>query len=56
LRALRTWTVRDRNRPHVLVGDFNAISPWDYATREGAFEALARTPQGEKVVNAEGEC
>jgi len=33
LRALRTWTVRDRNRPHVLMGDFNAISPGDFAHR-----------------------
>ncbi len=33
LRALRSWTVRDRNRPHVLLGDFNAISPWDFAHR-----------------------
>ncbi len=32
LRTLRQWTVRDRNRPHVVVGDFNAISPHD-ATR-----------------------
>ncbi len=33
LRALRTWTVRDRNRPHVLMGDLNAVSPWDFAHR-----------------------
>lgn len=33
LRALRTWTVRDRNRPHVVLGDFNAVSPWDFADR-----------------------
>jgi len=31
LRAVRTWTVRDRNRPHVVMGDFNAVSPWDHA-------------------------
>ncbi len=29
LRALRSWTVRDRNRPHLVLGDFNAVSPWD---------------------------
>lgn len=29
LRALRSWTVRDRNRPHLVVGDFNARSLWD---------------------------
>ena len=33
LRALRTWTIRDRNRPHVVLGDFNAVSPWDFAHR-----------------------
>lgn len=31
LRALRSWTQRDRNRPHIVLGDFNAIQPWDYA-------------------------
>ncbi|MBI3959732.1 MAG: endonuclease/exonuclease/phosphatase family protein, partial [Chloroflexi bacterium] len=34
LRALRTWTVRDRNRPHVVMGDFNAVSPWDFVQRQ----------------------
>lgn len=29
LRGLRTWTVRDRNRPHLVMGDFNAVSAWD---------------------------
>lgn len=29
LRALRTWTSRDRSRPHLVMGDFNALSPWD---------------------------
>ena len=33
LRAMRTWTIRDRNRPHVVMGDFNAVSPWDFADR-----------------------
>jgi endonuclease/exonuclease/phosphatase family metal-dependent hydrolase len=54
LRALRTWTVRDRNRPHVVMGDFNAISLWDFATRENALEELARSPEGEKVLNSAG--
>ena len=31
LRALRTWTIRDRSRPHLVMGDFNALSPWDVA-------------------------
>ena len=25
LRGLRTWTIRDRNRPHLVLGDFNAM-------------------------------
>jgi endonuclease/exonuclease/phosphatase family metal-dependent hydrolase len=54
LRALRTWTVRDRNRPHLIMGDFNAISLWDFATREGAAEELAHYPEGTNVLNSEG--
>lgn len=54
LRALRTWTVRDRNRPHVIMGDFNAISAWDFAGREDALAEMARTSKGEKVLNPEG--
>ena len=34
LRTLRTWTGRDRNRPHVVMGDFNAVSAWDFNGRE----------------------
>lgn len=30
LRTMRTWTSRDRNRPHVVMGDFNAVSRWDW--------------------------
>lgn len=51
LRALRTWAVRDRNRPHLIMGDFNAISLWDFATREGTAEELAEYPQGINVLN-----
>ncbi len=29
--ALLTWTGRDRQRPHVLMGDLNTYSPEDYA-------------------------
>ena len=29
LRALGAWTSRDRSRPHLVIGDFNALSPWD---------------------------
>lgn len=47
LRALRTWTVRDRNRPHLVMGDFNAISPWDV---EGTDEEKAALADSLKVV------
>lgn len=30
LRVARTWLVRDRSRPHAVMGDFNAISRWDW--------------------------
>ncbi|HXF62000.1 MAG TPA: endonuclease/exonuclease/phosphatase family protein [Caldilineaceae bacterium] len=46
LRALRTWTVRDRNRPHLVMGDFNAIHPWDFAGRPEALAQLGRNPKG----------
>jgi endonuclease/exonuclease/phosphatase family metal-dependent hydrolase len=50
LRTARTWLGRDRNRPHVVMGDFNAINPWDYANRIDALEALSRHPKGGHMV------
>lgn len=52
LRALRTWTVRDRNRPHVVMGDFNAIAPWDFAERPEALAALGNNPKGKHMVQS----
>ena len=46
LRAMRSWTVRDRNRPHVVIGDFNAIQPWDYEHRPDALRLLGEHPKG----------
>ena len=51
LRTLRQWTVRDRNRPHVVIGDFNAISPHDAEAQELALGELA---QQEKKQNLTG--
>jgi endonuclease/exonuclease/phosphatase family metal-dependent hydrolase len=51
LRAVRSWTVRDRNRPHVIMGDFNAIHPWDYEHRPEALVALADHPKGKNMVD-----
>lgn len=53
LRALRAWTVRDRNRPHIVMGDFNAISPWDYADRLGAYQTLSQHGKGKNLTNGE---
>jgi endonuclease/exonuclease/phosphatase family metal-dependent hydrolase len=53
LRALRTWTVRDRNRPHLIMGDFNALSPWDFATRGDALAELAQYAKGINVLNSD---
>jgi endonuclease/exonuclease/phosphatase family metal-dependent hydrolase len=51
LRALRTWTVRDRNRPHIVMGDFNSVAPWDFVTRAEALVELGRYPKGQIVIN-----
>ncbi len=51
LRSLRSWTIRDRNRPHVVMGDFNAISPWDFAERGEALAQLNSHPKGKNLVN-----
>ncbi len=41
LRIARTWLGRDRNRPHLVMGDFNAVSNWDYAQRPEERAAVA---------------
>ncbi len=55
LRALRTWTVRDRNRPHLVVGDFNAISIWDHAPGSASAARLAQHPTLGHLVNVAGK-
>ena len=49
-RAVRTWTVRDRNRPHIVMGDFNAISAWDADERPDIVAALRAHPLGQNLV------
>jgi endonuclease/exonuclease/phosphatase family metal-dependent hydrolase len=51
LRSLRTWTIRDRSRPHVVMGDFNALAPWDFAGRAEALAQLNSHPKGKNLVN-----
>ena len=53
LRALRTWTVRDRNRPHVVMGDFNAISPWDFAERPGNYADIVSHEKAHHLANGD---
>jgi endonuclease/exonuclease/phosphatase family metal-dependent hydrolase len=49
LRVARTWLGRDRQRPHVVMGDFNAITPWDFAQRPDDWAAMARHPKGQNL-------
>lgn len=43
LMAALQWTSRDRRRPHLLLGDLNAVAPGDYAGRPETRAALAAT-------------
>ena len=54
LRALRSWTTRDRNRPHVVMGDFNAVSSWDLQARPDVAAALREHPKGQNLVPEDG--
>jgi endonuclease/exonuclease/phosphatase family metal-dependent hydrolase len=51
LRVARTWLGRDRNRPHVVMGDFNAISPWDFEGREADLDALNNHAKAHNLTN-----
>lgn len=53
LRVARQWLVRDRNRPHIVMGDFNAISPWDFDERAEVYAQLARHDKGQNLINGE---
>ena len=53
LRVARQWLARDRNRPHVVMGDFNAISPWDFAKRADAYAILASHDPGQNMTGGE---
>jgi endonuclease/exonuclease/phosphatase family metal-dependent hydrolase len=51
LRVARTWLGRDRNRPHVVMGDFNAISLWDFEGREAELDELSSHNSGHNLTN-----
>lgn len=53
LSAVLQWTGRDRDRPHLLMGDFNAVAPGDYEGRLDELEALGQEPDLARLV-AEG--
>lgn len=53
LSALLQWTGRDRALPHLLMGDFNALSPNDYTGQPEALEGLRHQAQLSRLV-AEG--
>lgn len=46
LRALRSWTGRDRRRDHILMGDFNAVQPEDYTHRDQDLVQLGQHARG----------
>lgn len=56
IQALLTWTVRDRNRAHVLMGDLNTYSPEDFggfgskAALQAAVDALGWEMYAPKVM------
>lgn len=52
-RHARQWLVRDRNRPHLLTGDFNAVAAWDYAGREQDLAALGAHPRGANLAGGD---
>lgn len=54
LRVARQWLLRDRNRPHVVMGDFNAISQWDFAERPAAYAILASHDKGQNMLGPKG--
>lgn len=49
LRVARQWLIRDRNRPHLVMGDFNAINLWDFAERQADLEQLLLHPKGQNL-------
>lgn len=52
LRVARQWLVRDRSRPHLVLGDFNAITAWDFDHRLADYETLASHEKGKNLTAA----
>lgn len=49
LRIARTWLVRDRNRPHLVMGDFNTVNPWDFAADPQALAQVTAVDHGPRL-------
>ncbi|MGL4649428.1 MAG: endonuclease/exonuclease/phosphatase family protein [Caldilineaceae bacterium] len=52
-RNARQWLIRDRNRPHLLMGDINAISAWDFAHRPDDLATLRDHSHGSNLVDGD---
>lgn len=53
LRVARQWLIRDRNRPHLIMGDFNAIRRWDFSGREEEYSRLTQHAKGSNMTAGE---
>lgn len=53
LAAALQWTVRDRARPHVLLGDFNSLTASDLVDNPAALHALQQDPELQRLANEE---
>lgn len=50
VQALLLWAVRDRGRAHLLMGDFNAVAPTDYAGDQAGLTQMAAHPEMARLV------
>ena len=49
LRIARTWLGRDRNRPHLVMGDFNTVHDVDFPSFPGALEQFEVVDHGPRL-------
>ena len=50
LAALLQWTIRDQQRPHLLLGDFNALAASDFQADPAALAALQASDSFQRLV------
>lgn len=53
LRVARTWLGRDRNRPHLLMGDFNTLSLWDISDQLQTLQKQWPSSKGKHMLGGE---